>query len=145
MKKLALVIIVIVSFASVSNAQSEGFDFDEAKSKAMESNTNIMIFFHGSDWCAPCIKLNNQVIDTEEFKTWADNNVIFVDADFPRRHRNQLDEIQQDKNKELAEKYNQQGQFPLIVILDKEGKVICTAGYKDMGSKEYIAYLESKL
>jgi thioredoxin-related protein len=145
MKKLALAFIVILSFASISNAQTENLDFEEAKLKAKETNTNILIFFHGSDWCASCIKLEHQVIDTEEFKAWADENVIIIDADFPRRHRNQLDEKQQEENKKLADKYNQQGQFPLIVILDKEGSVICTAGYKNMKPKEYIAYLESKL
>ncbi|MEA3447237.1 MAG: thioredoxin family protein [Bacteroidota bacterium] len=88
MKRVAFTLIAVFSFTVISVAQTWYLDINKAKSKAMESNTNIMIFFHGSDWCAPCIKLQHEVIDTEAFESWADENLILVDADFPRHKAN---------------------------------------------------------
>lgn len=47
------------------------------------------------------------------------------------------------KNEALAEKYNTRGFFPLVVLLDSDGNVLGTTGYKDVSATEYIKILES--
>ena len=64
-------------------------------------------------------------------------------ADFPKKKANKLSKEQQDKNDLLAEKYNQNGYFPLVVVLDKTGKVLGTTGYKNITPAEYIKLLSS--
>jgi hypothetical protein len=54
----------------------------------------------------------------------AEQKLILLNADFPRRKANQLSIEQQAKNDALAEKYNPEGEFPLTLLLDHNGKII---------------------
>lgn len=45
-------------------------------------------------------------------------------ADFPRKKTNALSKEQTAENEKLAEKYNPNGQFPLIILLDENGKIV---------------------
>lgn len=126
-------------------AQDWQTDIEEAKELAAESDRPIVLVFQGSDWCAPCIKLDHEVFSTEAFQEYAEEHFVMLKADFPRKKKNALSEEQQQKNNMLAEKYNQDGYFPLVVILDKEGHVLGKAGYENMTPSEYIALLESSM
>ncbi len=114
-----------------------GNDFDKAKIESLENKKLILLYFSGSDWCGPCIKLKKDVLETEEFIDFASNKLVLVRADFPRMKKNQLDKVQTEKNEKLAEKYNNKGKFPLTVLLDSSGKVLKEwDGYpKDLNSK----------
>lgn len=114
-----------------------GNDFDKAKIESLESKKLILLYFSGSDWCGPCIKLKKDVLETDEFIDFASNKLVLVRADFPRMKKNQLDKVQTEKNEKLAEKYNNKGKFPLTVLLDSSGKVLKEwDGYpKDLNSK----------
>ena len=50
--------------------------------------------------------------------------MVLVKADFPRLKKNQLSKEQQKLNDQLAEKYNQEGIFPLTLLLSPDGKVL---------------------
>lgn len=101
-----------------------GLDFDKAKAEAVQNHKYIVINFSGSDWCGPCIKLKRDILDTPEFLVFADKNLALVRADFPRLKKNQLDKKQTVQNEALAEKYNQEGKFPLTVLVRADGKVL---------------------
>ena len=53
-------------------------------------------------------------------------------ADFPRKRQNSLSAEQQEKNNALAERYNKNGYFPFVVVMDKDGHVMGETGYKKM-------------
>ncbi len=101
-----------------------GADFEKAKVEAAQNHKYIVINFSGSDWCGPCIKLTREVLETPEFLTFATKNLALVRADFPRLKKNQLDKKQTLHNESLAEKYNQEGKFPLTVLVNADGKVL---------------------
>ncbi|MGE0087894.1 MAG: thioredoxin family protein [Bacteroidales bacterium] len=137
-----ILLIVFFSFFLTSlHAQEWVTDYDEAIKMAVEKNRNIVLVFQGSDWCAPCIKLEREIWTSEEFKAFATNHFIMLKADFPRKKVNLLDKTQQDKNNKLAEKYNKAGNFPFIVLLDANGKVLGETGYQKITPKEYITLL----
>ena len=138
-----LVISLMIFLGSSLIAQEWQTDFEQAKAKAAEQNQNIILVFQGSDWCAPCIKLDREVWSTEEFKTYAKNHFVMLLADFPRKKENVLLAEQQEKNNKLAEKYNGNGYFPFVVVLNKDGKVLGETGYKKITPAEYIDLLES--
>jgi thioredoxin-related protein len=140
MKNIFLIISIL--FSSLVFSQNWKLDFDEAKQLANEENKNIIIVFSGSDWCAPCIKLDRNVWQSEAFKKVADENWIIVKADFPRKKANQLEDAQMTKNRKMAEKYNIEGSFPLVVILDKSGKVLGKMGFKNVSSEEYVKMIQ---
>jgi thioredoxin-related protein len=140
MKKMLLAIALLCSMLSFSQ---EWKSFEEAKVLAQKENKNIILVFSGSDWCAPCIKLDKNIWQSEEFKAEAAKKWILVKADFPKKKGNALPQNVQDANKELAEKYNKEGYFPLVVIMDKNAKVTGKTGFKNVSPAEYITLLHS--
>ncbi|MEA1787437.1 thioredoxin family protein [Arenibacter sp. GZD96] len=138
--------LMMICFLFVSlgiTAQNWKTNFTQAQQQAASENKKLILVFQGSDWCAPCIKLNKEVWSTDEFTTYARKNYIMVQADFPRKKQNALPEEQVKANAQLAETYNKNGIFPFVVILDSQGKVLGGTSYKKMPPKEYIALLES--
>jgi thiol-disulfide isomerase/thioredoxin len=99
-------------------------DFETAKKTAKEKNELILLNFSGSDWCVPCILMHRDYLENPVFTQMADNNLILVNADFPRKKKNiPSDEIVK-RNEILAEKYNKEGSFPLTLLLTADGKVL---------------------
>ncbi len=128
-KKFFLIILVL----SINTlfAQEWITNFDEAKKTAKEENKKIIMSFQGSDWCAPCIKLEKEYFSDSEFVTYSKAHFVMLKVDFPRRKKNRLSKEQQKNNNNLAEKYNQQGNFPLVVVLNDNGKLVGKMGYDD--------------
>ncbi len=141
MKKI--IIALFLFMGSFSYSQNWKTNFEEAKLEASKENKNILLVFSGSDWCAPCIKLDNVVWKSEAFKAEAEKYWAIYKADFPKKKANQLSVELTESNKKLAEKYNRNGSFPLVILLDKTGKVIGMTGFKNISATEYIQLIHS--
>lgn len=141
MKKIIFLTFLLTSFLSFS--QNWKTNIDEAKAQATKENKSILLVFSGSDWCAPCIKLDRNVFQSELFKTESDKKWVLLKADFPKKKQNQLPVELIESNKKLAEKYNKSGNFPLVVLLDANGKVIGMTGFKNVSAEEYIKLLDA--
>lgn len=121
MKRILTVFLLSISLSSFSQ---EVKTLQNSLSKAKEEHKKVVFFFSGSDWCAPCVKFKRKYIDSEEFIAFASSNLIVFNADFPRQKKNALSKEQILENEKLAEKYNPNGQFPLIILLDENGKTV---------------------
>lgn len=143
MKKSYIIIFLALFFVNELFAQDWLSDYSNAKSLASEDHKNIIMVFAGSDWCAPCIKLEKYIWESKEFKAYAKENWILLKLDFPKRKANKLSEEQQNHNDALAEKYNKKGYFPLVVVLDANGKVLGETGYKSIAPQAYVDHLIS--
>lgn len=124
-------------------AQEWQTDITTAKKLAAENDLPIILVFQGSDWCAPCIKLDREIWNTDTFKAYSRDHFVMLKADFPKKKANALPPKQQEKNKALAAKYNQKGYFPFVVVLDKDGQVLGTTSYQKTDPSSYIKLLES--
>ena len=142
MRKALLFIIFTLSITSIQ-AQNWITDFTTAKEEAVKNNKPIILVFQGSDWCAPCIKLDREIWSTEIFKNYSKEHYIMLQADFPRKKKNKLSDKQTESNKQLAETYNKQGFFPFVVILDYEGNILGQTSYKKTTPENYIKELNS--
>ena len=141
MRKLLLLFALAISnFAASQEWQT---NFEEAKKIATEQDKNVVIVFSGSDWCAPCIKLDKNIWQSEAFKKEAAAEWVLVKANFPRKKANELPKEQTEHNRKLAEKYNIEGSFPLVVVLDKNGKVLGKMGFKNVSPEEYIKMIHA--
>jgi thioredoxin-related protein len=100
------------------------YNLDEAKKIAQKEHKHILLNFSGSDWCGPCIQMHKEIFESQSFTTFAETNLVLVNADFPRRKKNQLPPVQQEVNNAMADQYNPQGKFPYTVLLDANGKVL---------------------
>ncbi len=143
MKKILLLIFFFMSTLSIANAQKWFTDFQQAKKVAQEKNRHIILVFEGSDWCAPCKKLEKEIFSSDEFKNYSKEHFVLLKADFPKKKKNKLKKEQQEKNNQLAEKYNQQGFFPMVAVLNATGKVLGKTGYKKISPTAYIKLLSS--
>ena len=143
MKKIILALTVMVVGINAIIAQEWQTDINVAKEIASKESKPIILVFQGSDWCAPCIKLDREIWSTDTFKNYEKQNYVMLKADFPRRKKNALSETQTKANAQLAEKYNKQGFFPFVVVLDSSGKVLGESSYKKTTPENYIKELNA--
>lgn len=116
----------------------------EAKSQAQKEHKLILLNFSGSDWCIPCMRMHQEVFDTEDFIAYANENLVCVNADFPRKKKNQLSKEQQQLNDALAERYNNKGAFPYTVLLNENGNVITSwDGFYTDGTAKFIQEIKN--
>lgn len=113
-------------------------NLDDAKKTAAQKHELIILNFSGSDWCGPCIRLRKEIFESDAFKTYANDNLVLVNADFPRLKKNQPGKEQVKINEKLADQYNPKGKFPLTLVLDAEGKVLKTYdGFPGVSAEEF--------
>lgn len=141
MKNLFLGFVLMVS--NIGFGQNWQSTFEEAQAIAVKENKNIVLVFSGSDWCAPCMKLEKTVWMSDAFAKEAEKSWVTYKADFPKKKANQLSPELTEQNKKLAEKYNKGGSFPLVVLLDKNGKVLGMTGFKNVSAEEYVKIILS--
>ncbi|OYT11754.1 MAG: thiol-disulfide isomerase [Bacteroidetes bacterium 4572_112] len=91
MRKI-LTSIIFIMLAYGANAQQWQYSMADAMKIAKEKDQKIILVFSGSDWCTPCIKLENDIWSTDEFKIYAKDNYVMLKADFPRKKKNKLSE-----------------------------------------------------
>ena len=99
-------------------------DLDKAKQLAQSEHKFILLNFSGSDWCGPCIRMHKEIFESNAFSKYANDNLILLNADFPRLKKNQLSKEQQKKNDQLADIYNKEGIFPSTLLLNASGTII---------------------
>ena len=119
MKCIALLLLILIPFQWET-------DFENAKKTAKEKNELILLNFSGSDWCGPCIMLRKDYLESDAFQDMAKGNLVMVNADFPRKKKNQQSAELVKRNEALAEKYNKEGLFPYTLLLNADGKVLKT-------------------
>jgi thioredoxin-related protein len=118
-------------------------NLDEAMSKAKAENKIVMIEFHGSDWCPPCIQLNDEILSTAAFKALAESSLVLVNADFPRTVEQPADV--KARNQELAGKFGIRG-FPTVVLLDSEGDVLDKmVGFPRGGLDGFLSFIQDQV
>ncbi|NBD38844.1 MAG: thioredoxin fold domain-containing protein [Verrucomicrobia bacterium] len=140
MKKI-LALLLLAPFAALAAKKGDWHtDFSTAMEKAEAENKLVMIEFHGSDWCPPCVKLNEEVLGADPFLQFAEEALVLVDADFPRKK--QLSAEQREHNRKLGKRFGLQ-YFPTVVLLDTEGNVLeKLVGYPEGGLEGFLATLQ---
>jgi len=150
LKKLTLVLftlLFLVTACSENKTQTSDnlnwtINLEKAIETAKAENKAVLVNFTGSDWCKWCFKLSDEVFSQDEFKEYADANLILVKVDFPRN----IPQSDQTKayNQSLAQKFGVQG-FPTIIIINDQGKPVAKTGYQEGGAQNYINHIKSFL
>ena len=123
MKKILFPIFAFFLVCSTISAQieyeteNEGWtvDLEAAYAEHKKTGKPIMANFTGSDWCGWCIRLSKAVFVKDEFKEWADENVILLELDFPRRKK--LPDNLRLQNQNLQQAFGVRG-FPTVWVFD---------------------------
>ena len=120
-------------------------DLPNALVRAKAEGKSVLLFFHGSDWCPPCVEMQNQVFASPEFVEYARRALILVDVDFPQKSA-QSEELKQT-NLALKARFNLSRDstegFPTIVLLDDAGETVFQeTGYAGGGPAEVLPKLQ---
>ncbi len=134
--KLSLCIFLILIFNTTASYSQVFENANEAFANASSHNKKILLVFSGSDWCAPCVQLENKILSTKTFMDFANKNLIVIHADFPQRKK--LSKEIQLQNDALAEKYNPSGEFPEIVLLNADQSIVKKLSYTNQTTAEFI-------
>jgi len=131
MKKLLFFsLLLLISFSGFAQtdtyeAENEGWlvKIDEAYELSQKTGKPILANFTGSDWCGWCKRLTKSVFVKKDFKEWADEHVILLELDFPKR-KTLPDEIK-SQNAQLQQVFKVRG-YPTVWLFelnkDEEGK-----------------------
>ena len=98
-----------------------------------------LLVFSGSDWCLPCIRFERAILQDSVFLAFSDKNLIIEKADFPQHKKLSNDEVKH--NEQLAEKYNPQGYFPHVLLIDGQGKVLTKIVTNRVDAKNVISQI----
>jgi len=142
--KKNLLLLCLLIYAAGS-AQEWNTDLETAKRKASAYGKSILLVFSGSDWCIPCMELEKKVWQTPEFKEATEKYWVLLRADFLQKKGDPEPVDVNDPKMILTEKYNRDGFFPFIVVLDKYGKVIGRTGYEEFDTAEEYIFLFRKM
>ncbi|HEU0137690.1 MAG TPA: thioredoxin family protein, partial [Flavobacterium sp.] len=112
-------------------------NLEDALLKATAENKRVLLFFTVPDACESCVALEENVLQSPEFGEFA-SNFILARADFQHTSLHPVTAETKAKNLLIVEKYNKDGFFPLMVLLDKNGKVVGSRGtYNGESPAEY--------
>lgn len=136
---LAVLMIIIIFYSLKSDAREWMTDFKNAEASAKASEKFILLDFSGSDWCMWCMKLDKEVFSQNDFKSFAEDNLVCVLVDFPSAIK-QTKKLKQ-QNMDLARKYGVKG-YPTIIILTHDGKLVGKTGYIKGGARKYVQHLK---
>ncbi|WP_118976296.1 thioredoxin family protein [Taibaiella koreensis] len=97
---------------------------DPAAAFAMASQHQkpVLLVFQGSDWCIPCIRLEQQVLSAPRFTDFARDRFFILKADFPQKKK--IPPALQQQYDSLAEAFNAEGRFPKILLLGKDRQLL---------------------
>jgi len=123
---------IMVFAGHVARAQTS------AQKKSLTPQITLLVF-SGSDWCLPCIRFERAVLQDSAFIAFGDDHLTIVKADFPQHKKLSEEEVRH--NEELAEKYNPQGYFPHVLLLDAQGKVLRKIITNKVDAKKVISQI----
>lgn len=117
-------------------------NLEQAIELAKKENKAVLVNFTGSDWCKWCFRLRDEVFVQNDFKDYADENLVLVVIDFPRS-KTQSNETKR-YNQTVAQQFGIQG-FPTIVLFNKDGEPVAKTGYQPGGAANYVNHIKSFL
>jgi thioredoxin-related protein len=121
-------------------------NLDETFKLAKQENKYVLVYFSGSDWCRPCMQLQQEVFESDEFETFSKSNLLVVRLDFPAKEINKLSDEQTAYNKKIFQKLNKKGVFPYMLLFNSEQKQLHEiSGYSRIGAKSFLDNLKSKM
>lgn len=117
-------------------------EYSAALAAAEETGRPILTVFTGSDWCQHCRTLEQNVLETETFRTWAEDRVVLLMIDLPQQGIS-LDE--RKARSRVCIKYGVRS-FPSVVLVAPDGAAIATqAGYHGQAAETWVATMETRL
>lgn len=121
-------------------------NYTTAIAAAVKENKAVLLFFHGSNWCPPCIKMQRDVFSDSSFIDFAATKLIFLDVDFPSKPP--LTAAQLKHNQAVKKQFGLPDDFtqgyPQVIIIDASGNLLYQEkGYDGEGAGKLMDIIQS--
>jgi len=136
-KALLLMLCLFTAFLSAAQVLN---DPKEAFQQSAQSGKNVLLVFSGSDWCIPCIQFEKKILSDPAFEAFATQNLIVLKADFPQKKK--IPEILKSQYEALADQYNPTGNFPYIILISPDKKLLGNFIYQQQSVATFISDLK---
>ena len=124
-------------------AQQWQNDLQVGLKEAASQNKKVLLFFSVPERCDACNKLERNIFKSPEFIEFANENYVLVKIDFSYEAE-ELSKDQLEKNLLIVEKYNKDGFFPHVVVLNKDAKITNKVGvYTRETPQQYLSLLRN--
>jgi len=134
-----VLLLFLLANGMIGYSQQWKSNLNDAFKEASASGKNVLLFFSTTEDCDRCVRLEKNVLRSREFIEYAKDNYVLVKEDFSLENGDKLEE-----NLLIVEKYNKDGFFPLVVIINKNAKVLGQLGaYNDETPMQFLAKLQS--
>lgn len=98
--------------------------YKDAKAEAEEYDLPILLLYTAPAWCGYCVKLEDRVYDTSDFKKFANANLVLLMADFSKPSDK---EKWLKKNSIVSEKFKAGG-YPTTIFISTEAEQLGRLG-----------------
>lgn len=137
---MRLLFLLLVSICARGQMQT---DPGKAFLQARAEGKKVLLVFSGSDWCMPCIHLEKKVLSDSAFLEFAAKRLVMLRADFPQRKKRDASLSRQYDS--LAERFNSEGAFPKIVLVNPDKKLVATLAYNGQSPCDLIREIDRAL
>jgi thioredoxin-related protein len=142
MKNGLFILICLVFLSPDVQGQQWQNDLQIGLKQAAQLNKKVLLFFSVPERCDACNKLERNIFKSPEFIEFASENYVLVKIDFSYEAED-LTKDQLEKNLLIVEKYNKDGFFPHVVVLNKDAKITNKVGvYSRETPQQYLSLLQ---
>ena len=132
---LSILFFLLLFLVSTVHAQ-ENVDETVMFRQAVEQDRPILLIFSGSDWCAPCIRFDREVLSDTTVRKFVEEHLLVIRADFPQRKSLPDDLV--ERNERLAERYNADGEFPRVLLLNPDQSVLALLSHSGASPSSFL-------
>ncbi len=119
-------------------------DYNQAITKAKVENKTLLVYFSANEYCPPCRKLNTEIFENELFKDYAVKNLVLLRLIAPIEEDNQFKITPASySNSIITQEADRTA--PLVLLINKQGKIIGRTGYRQGGATAFLNYLKTNL
>jgi len=116
--------------------------YDQALAAAEQSGRPILVIFTGSDWCPHCRTLEQNVLHTETFRTWAADRLVLLMIDLPQEG---ISVEERRVRSRVCVKYGVRI-FPSALLLAPDGtKLALQTGYTGQSASTWVTTMAGHL
>ncbi len=139
-KAIAFLPFIILFTGLPLYAQEWQSEVSTALRSASQSNKKVLLYFSAGKSCEECRVIEESVFSTDAFLEYAQPLYVLTRVAFDAN----AEPEKKAENLLVVEKYNKDGFFPFVVVVDRSGRVIGNTGiYEGEDAEAFIRKLRA--
>lgn len=117
-------------------------DLEAAMAQSQATGKPLLVAFTGQDWSVSCKRFHGQVLDTDAFKAFAEERLVYFPVE--ARRKPPLTKEETARLQAWVIHFDIKS-YPTVILVAPDGQEIIRHGYKDMEAQAYVALLAAIL